>query len=230
VFELVLTKLPHYVLPLYPAVAILAVGALERQVLARNWLRRGAAWWFAIPTLASIIAIVAAVKLTRQPVFEAWPLLAGAMIVGLFAWWLYDDSRATRSLLNAVAATVLLAFALYGVVMPSLTTLFPSAEIARALRNVTCVGPKAAAAGFHEPSLVFMTGTSTQLTDGSGAADFLNQGSCRFALVERSAERTFVQRAEAIGLRYNAATRIDGYNFSQGRPVSIAIFRSEGTE
>jgi 4-amino-4-deoxy-L-arabinose transferase-like glycosyltransferase len=230
VFELVLTKLPHYVLPLYPAVAILAVGALERQVLARNWLKRGAAWWFAIPTLASIIAIVAAVKLTRQPVFEAWPLLAGAMIVGLFAWWLYDDSRATRSLLNAVAATVLLAFALYGVVMPSLTTLFPSAEIARALRNVTCVGPKAAAAGFHEPSLVFMTGTSTQLTDGSGAADFLNQGSCRFALVERSAERTFVQRAEAIGLRYNAATRIDGYNISQGRPVSIAIFRSEGTE
>ena len=31
VFELVLTKLPHYVLPLYPAIAILTVGALERQ-------------------------------------------------------------------------------------------------------------------------------------------------------------------------------------------------------
>src|SRR6266576_4126859 len=29
VFELVLTKLPHYVLPLYPAIAILTVGALE---------------------------------------------------------------------------------------------------------------------------------------------------------------------------------------------------------
>ena len=32
VFELVLTKLPHYVLPLYPAIAILTVGALERRV------------------------------------------------------------------------------------------------------------------------------------------------------------------------------------------------------
>ena len=49
VFELVLTKLPHYVLPLYPAIAILTVGALERRVLSRSWLRRGAAWWFAIP-------------------------------------------------------------------------------------------------------------------------------------------------------------------------------------
>jgi hypothetical protein len=118
----------------------------------------------------------------------------------------------------------------YGAVLPALTPLFPSAEIARALRNVVCVGPKAAAAGFHEPSLVFMTGTSTQLTDGSGAADFLSQGTCRFALVEQRTERAFVQRAEAIGLRYNVASRVDGYNISQGRPVSIAIYRSEGTE
>jgi 4-amino-4-deoxy-L-arabinose transferase-like glycosyltransferase len=230
VFELVLTKLPHYVLPLYPAVAILTVGALERQVLSRSWLMRGSAWWFLIPAFASIIAVVAAIKVTRQPVFFAWPFVAGASIFGLFAWWLYEDSRAERSLLNAFAAAAFLAFAIYGAVLPSLTPLFPSAEIARALRNVICVGPKAAAAGFHEPSLVFMTDTSTLLTDGSGAADFLNQGSCRFALVEQRSERAFVQRAEAIGLRYNVATRIEGYNISQGRPVSISIFRSEGTE
>jgi hypothetical protein len=92
------------------------------------------------------------------------------------------------------------------------------------------VGPLAAAAGFQEPSLVFMVGTSTLLTNGSGAADFLLQGSCRFALVEWREERAFAQRAETIGLRYNVATRIDGYNFSQGRAISVAVFRSEGTE
>jgi 4-amino-4-deoxy-L-arabinose transferase-like glycosyltransferase len=230
VFEAVLTKLPHYVLPLYPAIAILTVGALERRVLSRSWLIRGAAWWFAIPAIASVIAIVGAIKLTHQPVFPAWPLLAAAMIFGLIAWWLFEESRAERSLLNAVISAALLAAAIYGVVVPSLTTLFPSAEVARALRNVVCVGPKAAAAGFHEPSLVFMAGTDTLLTDGSGAADFLAQGSCRFALVESRSERGFIQRAEAIGLRYNAPTRIDGYNISQGRAVSITIFRSEGTE
>jgi len=100
----------------------------------------------------------------------------------------------------------------------------PGAEVSREY------APKAAAAGFHEPSLVFMTGTSTLLTDGSGAADFLRQGSCRFALVEQRSERGFAQRAEAIGLRYNVAKRIEGYNISQGRAISIAIFRSEDTE
>jgi 4-amino-4-deoxy-L-arabinose transferase-like glycosyltransferase len=230
VFEAVLTKLPHYVLPLYPAIAILTVGALERRVLSRSWLMRGSAWWFAIPALASLAAVIGAVTVTRQPVFLAWPFVAAALIFGLFAWWLYDDNRAERSLLNAVVAALFLAFAIYGVVVPALTPLFPSAEVARALRNVVCVGPKAAAAGFHEPSLVFMTGTSTLLTDGSGAADFLAQGSCRFALIEQRAERNFAQRAEAIGLRYELASRVEGYNISQGRPISIAIFRSEGTE
>jgi 4-amino-4-deoxy-L-arabinose transferase-like glycosyltransferase len=230
VFELVLTKLPHYVLPLYPAIAILTVGALERRVLSRSWLVRGAAWWFAVPAITAVIAIVGAIKLTHQPAFPAWPFLAAAMIFGLIAWWLFEESRAERSVLNAVIAAMCLSVAVYGIVLPSLTTLFPSAEVARALRNVVCVGPKAAAAGFHEPSLVFMTGTSTLLTDGSGAADFLGQGTCRFALVESRSERGFVQRAEAIGLRYNVAKRIEGYNISQGKAISISIFRSEGTE
>lgn len=230
VFEVALTKLPHYVLPLYPAIAILTVGALERRVLSRSWLVRGAAWWFAIPALASVLAVVGAIKLAHLLVLPAWPILAAAMIFGLIAWWMFEDGRAERSLLNGVLSAMFLSIGIYGIVLPSLTPAFPSAEIARALRNVVCVGPKSAAAGFHEPSLVFMTGTDTLLTDGSGAADFLGQGTCRFALVEARSERSFVQRAEAIGLRYNAATRIDGYNISQGRAVSIAIFRSEGTE
>jgi len=48
VFELVLTKLPHYVMPLYPAIAILTVGALERRVLSRSpgshAAQRGGLW------------------------------------------------------------------------------------------------------------------------------------------------------------------------------------------
>ena len=63
---------------------------------------RGAAWWFVIPAVASVLVVVGAIALTRQPVFLAWPFVAAALIFGLFAWWLYDDNRAERSLLNAV--------------------------------------------------------------------------------------------------------------------------------
>jgi hypothetical protein len=64
------------------------------------------------------------------------------------------------------------------------------------------------------------------LTDPSGAADFLRQGSCRFAFIEAHQERAFALRAEAIGLRYDRGARIEGYNISNGQPIAIAVFES----
>jgi 4-amino-4-deoxy-L-arabinose transferase-like glycosyltransferase len=231
VFELVITKLPHYVLPLYPAIAILIVGVLEQQMLSRKtWMIRGLSWWFTAPVILSVLAVAGSIVLIRQLEFVAWPFAAVAAIFGLFAWWMYDESRAERSLLNAFAASFFVAVTVYGIIIPALTPLFPSVEIARALRNVECRQPLAASAGYHEPSLVFMAGTKTVLTDASGAADFLAQGSCRFALIESRQERIFAQRAETNGLRYAVVNRFEGYNYSQGRRIAMTIFRSEGTQ
>jgi hypothetical protein len=94
------------------------------------------------------------------------------------------------------------------------------------MRDSGCIGPQAAAAGYEEPSLVFLAGTDTHLTDGAGAAEFLRGGPCRFALVETRQEKSFIQRADAIGLRYSAGPRIDGFNVSSGRPITIAVFPS----
>jgi hypothetical protein len=75
---------------------------------------------------------------------------------------------------------------------------------------------------------VFLAGTETRLTDAASAADFLNGGACRFAFIESRQERAFALRAEAIGLQYTRGTRVDGYNISNGRPISIAVFASAG--
>lgn len=227
-FEIAVTKLPHYVLPLYPAIAILIVGTLEVRVLARaRWLVRGTIWWFVVPVLAGITVIVAAVVIGRHPGFAALPFVAGAIIFGLLAWRLYDVDGAERALLRATAASVLLGIATYGVVVPSLGVIFPSVTLANVMRESACERPLAAAAGFHEPSLVFLAGTQTRLTDGSGAADFLREGGCRFAFIESRQERAFAQRAEAIGLRYAPGPRIEAINFSSGRQVRIATYRTE---
>jgi hypothetical protein len=94
------------------------------------------------------------------------------------------------------------------------------------MRDSGCIRPEAAAAGYEEPSLIFLAGTETHLTDGAGAAEFLRGGPCRFAFVEARQEKSFIQRAEATGLRYSAGPRIDGFNVNSGRPITIAVFRS----
>jgi len=228
VFEVVITKLPHYVLPLYPPIAILAAGVVNHHALSRNrWLVRGTVGWFIIAALMAIAMIVGMIAIGGELGLLAWPFAAVATIFGLLAWWLFEADGPERALLRAVTASILIGIAAYGVTFPTLTNLFPSAAIAEYLKSPGCDEPRVAAAGFHEPSLVFLVGTRTVLTEGTGAADFLRQGGCRFAVIESRQERSFVRRADAIGLRYAPATRIEGINISGGRPVSIAIYRSE---
>jgi len=227
VFELVVTKLPHYVLPLYPAIAILIAGAMESNVLSRRpWLKRGTAWWFIGPILLSVAAVVCSVVVARDLALPAWPFFAAAIVLGLFAWLLYEQDGAERSFLRAAAGMALIAFAFYGLLVPWLSPVFPSVALANVLRNAHCSHPVAASAGYEEPSLVFLAGTATRLTDPFGAADFLKQGGCRFAFIDARQERAFALRAQAIDLRYDRRPPITAFNISNGQPVTIAIFES----
>jgi hypothetical protein len=93
------------------------------------------------------------------------------------------------------------------------------------LHDASCPHPVAASVGYEEPSLVFLSGTTTHFTDAAGAADFLRQGGCRLALIESRYERAFALRAEAIGLRYNAGPRVEAFNIAVGQPIKIAVFQ-----
>jgi 4-amino-4-deoxy-L-arabinose transferase-like glycosyltransferase len=228
VFELVPTKLPHYVLPLYPAAAMLVAWAIERRALsAKRWIARITMHWPIIAAVLSIAAVIAVIALRRQLGFLAWPFAAGSMIFGFFAWRLFDEDGAERSFLRAAVASQLFSIAAIGAIVPLLHPLFPAAMLAEAVAP-RCGHPRYAAAGYHEPSLVFLFGTATVLTDGPGAADFLGEGGCRFAFVEARQGRSFVRRAESIGLRYAPGPRVDAINYNEGgRAITIAVYRSE---
>jgi 4-amino-4-deoxy-L-arabinose transferase-like glycosyltransferase len=229
VFELVVTKLPHYVLPLYPAIAILIAGVIDAQTLSRKpVLVWGTVWWFVVALVAGLVGIVALAVIGRQFGLLVWPLIGAAAVMSFLAWRFYEVDGAEHSLLRAITAAILIAIAIFALIIPSLGQLFPSPALARVLRDSGCARPAAAAVGYHEPSLVFLAGTATRLTDNAGAAEFLRGGACRFAFVEARQERSFAQHAEAIGLRYTAGPRIDAFNFSTGRPITIAVYRSVG--
>ncbi len=229
VLEVVVTKLPHYVMPLFPAIAILIAGIIEARMLSRNrWLTPGVAWWFIIPVLLGLVGVISLIAIAHTLGLLAWVFAGGAATVGLVAWRLYQVDGAEQSLLRSVAATILLGFAIYGVVIPTLEPLFPAPALARILRTSGCPQPVVAASvGYHEPSLVFLAGTQTRLTDAAGAAEFLAGGPCRFAFVEQHFERSFAADAEAIGLRYAPGPRVETFNMSNGQAVTLAVFRSE---
>lgn len=230
VFELAVTKLPHYVLPLYPAIAILFAVVVERDMLSQwIWLKRGAVWWFLAPLIVSIAAVVGAIVIGRKPVFSAWPFLAAAILCGLWAWRSHQDKGAEQALLCATAASVLISIGVGGFVIPSLSSLFPSPALARVLRQSGCPHPVVVGAGYGEPSLIFLTSSFAPFSeaDAAAAADFLRQGSCRFALVDESQEPGFAARAAAIGLHYDRRATVKGLNLGHVGRVNIAVFQSK---
>jgi 4-amino-4-deoxy-L-arabinose transferase-like glycosyltransferase len=232
VFEIVITKLPHYVLPLYPAIAILIAGILEAGALAKyRWMVHGTVGWFVFPAAIAVTTVVAFFIFNRELGLLAWPTAAVAVVLSLFAWWLYEADGPERSLLRAMAASVFVAITVYAIVFPSIPALFPSELIAKEIRATGCSDPRVASNfSYQEPSLVFLVGTHTRFTDGGGAADFLRAGACRFALIDPRNERSFVAHANAIGLRYTLMQRIEGYNISIGKKVAMTLFRSAEKE
>ena len=229
IFEIVMTKLPHYVLPLYPAIAILIAGILDSGSLSKTrWMVRGTIGWFLFPTAIAVAVLVAFIMFGGDLGLIAWPFAAVALILGLFAWWLYDVDGPERAMLRAVMASVFVAVTVYAVTFPSLPSLFPSALVADEVRGSDCPNAHVASTyAYQEPSLVFLLGTDTRFTDGAGAADFLRSGPCHFALIDPRSERSFVQHAESIGLRYSRTQRLEGYNISIGKPVALTVYRSQ---
>ena len=228
VFELVPTKLPHYVLPLYPAIAILIAGAVDSNALSKNrWLTRGPIWWFILMAAFALVLMALPITLGQGLRLPTWPFTAAAVIFSLFAWMLYRVDGAETSLLRAALASLMLSFAAYGATFPAMRSLFPSVGLANYVRAGNCPDPGVVTAGFYEPSLVFLAGTSINFGVGSTAADFLNGGPCRFAFIDNRQERSFVQRADAIGLRYEPGPRVEGFNINAGEIVTIATYRSE---
>src|SRR5256714_5135342 len=168
VFELVVTKLPHYVLPLYPAIAILIAREIERRELSNNpHLTRFTVMW---PIFAAVIPAAAVwllLYMRGQFGWLAWLFGAVGLIFGFYAWRLYDVEGAERSLLRACIASLLMTFAVLGVAVPLMRPVFPSPALIDFVRNDDCRNPLITAAGYHEPSLVFLLGTRTRLVDGS---------------------------------------------------------------
>lgn len=229
-FEIVPTKLPHYVLPVYPALAIFAaLWVLAPHGPASRWQ---SAWaYVAIAQfLVGLLAIAAA--LVELPVIYGtgtiWWLVAAASVgtlVGLGA--LVTQIRGSPIL--ATGLMLLSVLVLYPAIAagagPRLGRLWVSTRLADLVGKDSRSGdPPPALAGFTEPSVVFYLGKDVRLTSGVGAAD-LGAGQGGLALVEASEQRAFLARLALVGTRAVRLDELAGYNYSRGRPVHVTIYR-----
>ena len=221
-FELVVTKLPHYVLPFLPGFAILIALALARRAPLDGWTRATAFLWPVIAILLPLAAFLLIVFFEGRFSKSFLPCAAIGIVLGGLAWWRLLVQSAERGLILVLIAAVANAIAVY-TVLPKVKGITIAPRLVAAARAAPCRTLQIASAGYHEPNLVFLGGTATRLVGGAEAAEFLRLGGCRVAFVESRDERAFADRAAMIGL---TATRIDeirGFDYSNWRWVDFLV-------
>lgn len=225
-FELVPTKLPHYVLPAFPALALIAGARVceGADVFVNRWTKiYGATLWLAVALILAGFSIAGPMRLGDGFELSTVPIAVSIVLAAVLAVLLLIMDRPTSALL----ATVLLAVAtwptLIGQVGPRLDRLWVSRAVATEIDQLAIAGP-VASAGFGEPSLVFLLGTKTLLTDGRGAAQHLADHPTGAAVVAAPEKAAFTAAVQSLGLTVDAVGDVKGLNYSKGKPVDLTVY------
>jgi len=229
VFELTATKLPHYVLPLYPALAIIAAREGAQQLSPdAPFVRPGAALYgFVSLAAAGLVAAFA----TLFPSESLIGYIAAGMIGlgGLGVAALFWQGRAYKGGLVASVLAAFFAWTMLSGILPGVSALQVSPRIAAALEDAGRHPLKdnakpVALAGYSEPSAVFLLGTETILTSGDEAARLLEEGRVSAVVVNSGEETFFLSKIALDETPVRELAVIDGLNYSNGERVSLSIY------
>ncbi|MDP3853812.1 glycosyltransferase family 39 protein [Phenylobacterium sp.] len=235
VFEATPTKLVHYTLPTYGALAWLMAAAVLRAPLGAvvRWTGIGLSL-FAGGVLAAGVLYLLSLYGDRSDLIAAFLtalLLAGAGCVGAYLLW---RGQALKGLAAALVLTILGHAAFAAAFAPRLEPLWLSQRTERALSRAR-LAPRqgfapapVAVAGYAEPSLVFALGTPTDLGGVEDAVDALEER--RPAVIEGREQAAFEAAMKARGVKAREIGKIEGLDYSNGDETSLRLYAPTPSE
>ncbi len=240
--EFIPTKLPHYPLPVFPALAVILVCAIDivpspikatRQLglrigrillLMGDYLMAGLSFLLAGFTLWVAVTF-GGKSLAFALVFAAIAMAAIGVVIWQNVVWLRGGG--IRAVAFVLLAGAIFHVTIFSGVLPTLARVHVSTSIDQTLKEMNLKPAAIAASGFHEPSLIFLRGRDVLLVDGGEAALFLAEAPGGLALVEARQNEAFQDMARKLGLALLPPVQIEGYNISKGQGVLILMYQTE---
>ncbi len=110
-------------------------------------------------------------------------------------------------------------------ILPRIDLAWPSRQVARLLE--TQPPGSLLAVGYREPSLPFLTGTNTRMTEAEEAARLFESGAYRYLLLEERDKQRFEQLAPGRLAQLKLLKSFDSYNYSKGRPLRLELYAKD---
>jgi 4-amino-4-deoxy-L-arabinose transferase-like glycosyltransferase len=233
IFEAVATKLPHYVLPTYPAIACLAAGALAaREPAGGRWLAAlGVAWALLWLIASGVLAALAPAALwTVEHRIDAAVIAVAALAfaLSLAALYFYAKGRVWRAVGAAALGGALVWVNVFALVLPALDDFWMTPKIVRAARAAApCADTQLISNPYHEPSLVFLYGperTRLVASPGEAAAALAADRACALALIGANEREAFLRTARAQAVPVRVVGSIAGTNYSYGSALELTLY------
>ncbi|NWH08040.1 MAG: glycosyltransferase family 39 protein [Alphaproteobacteria bacterium] len=232
IFELVPTKLPHYTMPLYPALTLAIGWALARAFARRDDWRALLSHRVSVVlyTLVGLTLASGPIVLTQLygtpnlPLDIALTAMLAMAVLGTaaIAW----RTRLRDALLCACGTALLIYAVLLQGLVPRLDALQLSPRAASFVKEKGWDGSAPlTVSGYAEPSLVFLLGTQTRLLSGKEAARTLIADHQGTALIADKEAGDFLRTLSEAGFRAEEQGTIAGFNYSRGDPVHLTLYR-----
>ncbi len=235
IYEIVSTKLPHYALPYYPAIACLAAAAATTTRDGWRTGRLGQALAYAYAGVWLLIGVAGAgfgvwLNWRYEGRIDAIAVTAGALAVSfmLLALWFLSRRDRGYALGAAGAAALTLSASLMAHTLPAATAVWMSPRIAALLDRIKpCPDSPLASSAYSEPSLVFLTGRPTRYVNIKDTADCLSDHrACAVAMVGARQIPAFLAEAAHDRLRLQPIGEIKGLNYSAGKMLDMTLFKA----
>jgi 4-amino-4-deoxy-L-arabinose transferase-like glycosyltransferase len=227
--EIVPTKLPHYAITAYPALAILAA-AWVRGIPVMSLWEKIAAWVSGTQFVIGAAGLTAALVLLPRlygpgDIWWLWAAAGIGALLALAALVLFVMGRRGWTLVTITAATLAFYPALTAGAGPRLDQIWTTRRLAaETQRHVVPGDPPPVLAGYDEPSMLFALGGDLGLSDGKGAAEIAARNGS-LALIEAQERGPFLARLAELQSDAAALASVEGFNYSRGRKVTITIYR-----
>jgi 4-amino-4-deoxy-L-arabinose transferase-like glycosyltransferase len=233
VFEAMPTKLVHYPLPTYGALASLAAAALIQPLGPRTrW--SGAVLGGLVGLALAATAIALALRYgDAQDLPAAIAAALALAAAGLVGGWKLARNAPREAAAWGVGLAVLGHALLLAGLAPGLSPLWLSArteaamERARLLPRQGVADAPVAVTGYAEPSLIFALGTATELDTPAEAAQAITEN--RPAVVEQRQDPAFRAALAQAGAVAVQVGEVRGLDYSNGQSTTLRIYEARET-
>ncbi len=233
-FEIIPTKLPHYILPTFPAISLLTAHFILNP---KEWIKYPTNLspiikWIPL-TLWVAIGFTLCIGLTALPLILNQQLFGESMLAVAGVFFIFACTRhfwkTGKFQLAAVCGVVggALVFA------PAFSSIFTNLKGPWISQSVVSLVQKhnqnknhvLASVGYREPSLVFLMGTETKLTTPAGAVQHLRENPENgLALIGDKYESEFKKAAQQAKVDLVPLETIKGFNYSKGKWMVLRLF------